>query len=175
MRPDGERTRRGALWFGALLVSAYAHLWWWAPRLPATVPSHFDVHGRADGWMERGPFLATLAGTYALIALPFLVLPLLLPRLPATWINMPNREYWLAPERRAATSADMAARLLRFGAATLALMVVVAHDALAAAAAAAAEADLRGAWLALTLYAFYTVVWCVGLVRGYRLPRDAGV
>ena len=36
-------------------------LLWYAPRLPAVVPAHFDAAGVADGWMARGAFLAFLA------------------------------------------------------------------------------------------------------------------
>jgi len=90
-----------------LLVSVAATY----PMLPERVATHFSASGQPDGWMSRTAHVAfTLGG--AAVAAGFCAGPIYLTRfLHASAINIPNREYWLAPERRA--EADR--RMLAFG------------------------------------------------------------
>ena len=48
-------------------------------------------------------------------------------KLPVSLINLPNKEYWFAPERRAATTLSFNRLLLWFGVATLLLMLIVSR------------------------------------------------
>lgn len=70
------------------------------PFLGEPVATHFDGAGRPNGWMTRSGY-AIFMGAFG-IGLPLLIwglLPLLSRRYP-TRVNIPNRSYWLAPERR---------------------------------------------------------------------------
>ncbi len=75
--------------------------------LPERVATHFAFDGRANGWMSRDAY-AWMMGILALV-LPFGVW------LPASWlarrwpnlVNVPFRDYWLAPARREATFARL--------------------------------------------------------------------
>jgi serine/threonine-protein kinase len=106
------------LLFGLQVVLHY-------PRLPDSVASHFDGAGRSNGFQSRSMFLAFHAGAIVLVTAIFLLLPALLHRIPPGLINMPRRDYWLAPERRESSIALMAMLLTWFGVATLALLTVV--------------------------------------------------
>jgi uncharacterized membrane protein len=73
------------------------------PMLPARTATHFDVRGIPDGWMTRRGQTASILGVAA-----FLVFatagPLYLARhFSDSAVNLPHREFWLAPERRNAT------------------------------------------------------------------------
>ena len=73
--------------------------------LPERVASHFDARGVADVFVARdryvsGMLLATIASPLAI----FLIVRQM-RRLPAGWINLPNKGYWLAPSRSATTYA----------------------------------------------------------------------
>jgi hypothetical protein len=74
-------------------------------RLPDPVASHFNGRGVADGWMARSNYLAFTVGLA--IFLPGIVVGLCfaLRYMPDSTINLPNRKYWLAPERRTQTKA----------------------------------------------------------------------
>ena len=74
-----------------------------AKDLPDRVATHFDHKGRPNGWMSRNTHLAFIAGFG--LAVPLVVAGAgLLPRfLPARSFNIPHRDYWLAPERKAET------------------------------------------------------------------------
>ncbi|HUX83937.1 MAG TPA: SdpI family protein [Chitinophagaceae bacterium] len=54
-------------------------------RIPGKVPSHFDFHGRANGYMAPVPFLALMTGT----SLGIYLLLLLLPRIDPKRANYP--------------------------------------------------------------------------------------
>ena len=84
--------------------------------MPERVASHFAGDGAANGFMPRNIYLGLMVGLA--VALPFLLaLPgWLMGRLPASLIQLPNREYWLAPERRADTLAFMTHWSAIFGA-----------------------------------------------------------
>ena len=74
-----------------------------APFLPERVASHFGAEGRANGWMSRPAYLL-FTGTFPLCLTGlFLGVGRLVRRLPAAYINIPRKDYWLAPERRAMT------------------------------------------------------------------------
>lgn len=97
-------------------------------QLPETVASHFDGSGRADGWMDRDPFLLLMACTVLLTGGMFLAIGWLLRRLPVQLVNLPHRELWLGPERREATIEDLDRRLSWMGVATLFLLVYVVES-----------------------------------------------
>ena len=66
-------------------------------QLPATVASHFDAHGNANGWMDRTLFLLLMVLIGLLMPGMTLLLSFLLRWVPTSQINLPHREYWLAP------------------------------------------------------------------------------
>jgi hypothetical protein len=75
-----------------------------AARLPERVASHFDAAGMPNGFMTREAcrqfmMIFTLA-LPSLVALGTGLVPRLMP--PA-FVNIPNRDYWLAPERAKAS------------------------------------------------------------------------
>ncbi|MBM4263573.1 MAG: DUF1648 domain-containing protein [Deltaproteobacteria bacterium] len=69
-------------------------------QLPAVVASHFNFSGNPDAWMKRENYVAFMVIFIlvypALMTLAFIWLPRKFPAL----VNIPRRDYWLAPERR---------------------------------------------------------------------------
>ena len=92
--------------FFAILAAGLLQLVHDFPLLPERVASHFGASGAANGWMTKSQFLMT----YAAILLPALFLEFgcsaALPRRRKRSCNLPNKEYWLSPERRAGTFAS---------------------------------------------------------------------
>jgi hypothetical protein len=74
------------------------------PALPPTVATHFGGGGLADGWMTREGY--RLFMLFFIVVLPLLIVAAVgwLPRVRPSWVNIPNRDYWLAPERQAETT-----------------------------------------------------------------------
>jgi hypothetical protein len=85
------------LLFGTLVITTRA--------LPSRVASHFGAAGIPDGWMSRSTYLATMTGFSAGVTLVLLFVFYCVRYFPDAAMNLPNRDYWLAPSRRAATLA----------------------------------------------------------------------
>ena len=75
------------------------------PLLPDRMASHFGPSGMPNGWMSKSQFLTV----YAMVLLPALAVEFWLARriakTPGARMNLPNKDYWMAPERRASTLA----------------------------------------------------------------------
>ena len=86
-------------WITVVLLHAAQTIYYY-PRLPAVVAQHFGADGQPNGWAPRDFFFSfswvILLGVSALLMLT----PRLLSRLPVAMINLPNKAYWLAPERK---------------------------------------------------------------------------
>jgi hypothetical protein len=73
--------------------------------LPDRVASHFAASGIPNGWMTKSQFLMV----YAVLILVAAAIEFWVPRSIANKsdarLNLPNKDYWLAPERRDETFA----------------------------------------------------------------------
>jgi uncharacterized membrane protein len=108
-----------------LYVAAVAQLFWIASQMPDVVATHFDGAGRPNGGMTRAGMVGFQLMMLGITAAAFLGLPVLLGRLSPTLINIPNREYWLAPERRAASMAALQNWMAVMGCGVVVLLMAV--------------------------------------------------
>lgn len=97
-----------------------------AERLPERVASHFDAGGVANGFMTRELYLAIVLALVVLLPALVAVLITTSMRHDPPRLNLPNRDYWLAPERRRATTDYLAAHAAWL-AALVALLAVAVH------------------------------------------------
>lgn len=166
-----QSTTLPVLLFLALLAFSAAHMFFYYPLLPDTVASHFDGSGEPDGWSSKRLFFGIYAGTVALMAVIFGGIGVGLPRLPVGRISMPNRNYWLAPERRQETYAALSSRCLWFGVANLVLLILVFHlvfrfnlgD---------GRAMGTSFWVLFSAFMAFTVGWVVELLVRFRKPAE---
>jgi hypothetical protein len=141
------------------------------PMLPERVATHFGADGLPNGWTARESFVATMA---LIVVLPVAFMQgigLVVGRLPPSLINLPNRDYWLAGERRPHTIERLRVAMLELGNATLAFLIFVVWSVIDA--NRAAEARLGGAFK-YGLFAFlaFTALWTFFLVRPYlKVPK----
>lgn len=105
---------RASLAFVALLVAAAGFVLLSGRSLPPVVASHFNANGDADGFMPRTLYLGLMVAIA--IGLPLLVASLhsVVRFVPARFINLPNRDYWLAPARITETLAYLQVQGRRF-------------------------------------------------------------
>jgi uncharacterized membrane protein len=75
------------------------------PLLPDRLASHFGASGMPNGWMTKSQFFIT----FAVVLLPALAVEFWvshrIANQPDAKLRLPNKEYWLASERRAETFA----------------------------------------------------------------------
>lgn len=100
--------------------------------LPERVAIHFAWGGAADGWASRFDSILLTLALDTLLFLTFWLSPVLLRRTPANWVNLPNRTYWLSPERREGTIIRVSERLWGFGTALFLFFLAVGLLTLAA-------------------------------------------
>lgn len=126
-----------AQWFSwggvALLLSLQGwiviRLW---PQLPPTVAHHFGGGGRPDRWGSLESLVVIMFVMSAVLVLCCHAVALLIARMPASMFNLPDRDYWLSPERADATRGTIATRLVVFGHISLLFASGLTHITLAA-------------------------------------------
>jgi len=140
--------------------------------LPERVATHFAFDGRANGWMTRHAYAWTM-GILAL-ALPFGVwisagwLPRRWPKL----VNVPFRNYWLAPARREATLDRLERMGLVMAFLSAALMAAVHAEVLEANRRTPPAAGDGMAWGA-GAFVVAIVALIVATAWRFRVPKGA--
>lgn len=159
-----------ALFLAALAATA-AFVLATTSGLPDPVGTHFGPRGGADGWMTRDGYRLYMLA-FVLLFVPFIVAMVgILPRVFPRAVNLPHRDYWLAPERREATFAFLAGHACGFGVLTLALLAGV-HWLLLDANRASPPQLATAPFVALLATFFVLLaVWMTALFRRFRRPR----
>lgn len=101
-----------------LLMAAYYY-----PRMPERMASHFAADGRPNGWQPREGFFLIMLMAGSLSAFISFYAPWRISSQPNARINLPNRDYWLAPERRTHTMNYISAFMAWFGCAVLSVLI----------------------------------------------------
>lgn len=91
--------------FFAIVLAALAQCVLTFSQLPDRVASHFTASGAPNGWMTKETFFVVYAVMVGLAAFVEVYPARSIARSSPARINLPNKEYWLAPERRNETLA----------------------------------------------------------------------
>jgi hypothetical protein len=136
-------------------------------ELPAKVASHFNYLGHADGWMDRATCVGLMVGV-ALVA-PGMIIGSMggAGRIPISFINLPHRDYWLAPERRKAALAILLRYSLWLASLTLLLLTGLQWLLVDANRRGGSQINLVDLWSMLGVFLALTAVWTVLLLRHF--------
>jgi len=140
------------------------------PQLPERVASHFGMSGTPDSWSTAASFVRTYLIAVSALFVMFAGIAVGLGRIPNSLINLPSREYWLAPERRESTVEFMSRHMLWFGSATLLLLLDMLRQTFRVHLGKAQS--LEHPMLSLLGYLIFTGVWCIALVMRFLSPRN---
>ncbi|HWA28079.1 MAG TPA: DUF1648 domain-containing protein [Lacunisphaera sp.] len=113
--------------FLALGAIALGQSIWQHGRLPERVAAHFNASGEADGYLSRGLHTAWHLATVLFLTALFQGIAVLQARLPKDYVNLPHRDYWLAPGRAAATHDWIASLVHLLGSAVLVFFIALFH------------------------------------------------
>ena len=151
-----------------IILAAVAQTLYYYPQLPEVIVSHFNAAGIANGWQPKGAFFGIYGGVIILIVLIFSASALFMDRIPDSLINLPNKEYWFAPERRDETFNFINEQMLMYGNATL-VFILLAFQ-LAIQANLSSQKQLPSAIMLPLLggYILFSVVWTVRFVLKFR-------
>jgi uncharacterized membrane protein len=149
--------------FFAILAGALVFIYYTSKSMPEVVASHFNSAGVPTGFLAREVYLVAMLVVVLLSPLLLVIVPRLALRNPNTRINVPHRDYWLAPERRAQTIAVISQQSTRF-AMMLVVFLCYAHW-LVVHANASTPPTLSSGWLLAGLVVFmgWTVRWAFRL------------
>ncbi len=139
------------------------------PNLPEIMASHFNYAGEPDGWMSKQNYFLFLAGILSLIVLEFTFLPWIIGKMPKYLINMPNKEFWFAEERRAGTIDVIRHFFEWFSASLLALFIGI--NQLVIRANLTGENLSSNSWLILGAFLIFVVIWLIKFVRRFRIEN----
>jgi len=139
------------------------------PNLPPEMASHFGAHGEPNGWMSKEFYFAFMTFVLGLIVLQFAFLPNLIEKMPLSLINMPNREFWFAEERRGETIGTIRNFFEWFSAALLGLFIGI--NQLAIRANLNGENLSSGIWLILGAFLIFVAVWLIKFYRRFRIEH----
>ena len=148
---------------GALSFFIYFGQWF-----PPVLAVHFDLAGNPNGWQDRIKFIV-IGTSLSFILPPFLVACIgVLPRvIPPRSINLPNREFWLAPERREETYNAMLYFALWLACLVQAFLIAI-HVTIARANPAGAPPHApQGTLLIGLVFAASLIAWSVRFVSGF--------
>ena len=157
--------------FVILLLLGAAFVWFTSSGLPAVVASHFGPDGTANGYSGKGAYtalmLALVVGVPGLVA----ATALWIRTRPASAINLPNKDYWLAPARRDATLATLASLCRWFALALAAFLCFVHWLVVRANALEPPRLHESGFYAALAIFAAANIACMIFLFRRFGRAR----
>jgi len=158
--------------FILLLLFAVFFLTRSAAALPPLVGSHFDAAGFPNAFMTRGGYTRFVLCLGVLLPAALVAL-LTLVYSRAKNIKLPNRDYWLAPERIAGTRARLVGHGVWFGS-LLVSMVCCVHW-LVLVAYRRMPPQLSNPLFEAGLLTFFLISagWILALLIAFRRPRGA--
>jgi uncharacterized membrane protein len=157
------------LFLANLLIMAYYY-----PQMPQRMASHFAADGRVNGWQSRQAFFVIMFLVSAASAVVCFLAPRQIAARANARINLPNREYWLAPEHREATMRFISATMAWFG--SCLLFVLIAGTVLALRANLGPDRRFNSQAMLVVLAGFLAslIGLMIGLVRHFhRVPPGA--
>jgi hypothetical protein len=158
--------------FALALLVAIFYISSTAPSLPPMVASHFDGAGFPTAHMTRAlytkfMFAMGVGFPIAMVALLSLVYS------KARDMKMPNRDYWLAPERIAHTRALLVSHGVWFGCLVVAMVCYMHWLILVAYRSVPPHLSNQLVMGGLLVFMGIALGWVIGLLRTFRRPRSS--
>jgi uncharacterized membrane protein len=156
--------------FALMLLFALFFVTGSASSLPPLVASHFDPGGYPDAYMHRNSY--TKLALALSVGLPVAMVALLAAVYSkARDMRLPNRNYWLAPERIAQTRARLVSSGVWFGSTMAAMACYVHWMELDAHRNVPPHLSNQLFTAGLAAFLLITLGWIFALLRSFRLPR----
>jgi uncharacterized membrane protein YhfC len=141
-------------------------------RLPEHVTTHFGDGGALNSWMTRTNQIKLMMGIGLGFPL-FLILAFVGVRARGGGLNIPHRDYWLAPERRMATHDFVLRQVVWFASFMLAFAAGEHYVILVVNASTPEAASVRLMWMIYVLLGYVAGAgfWAFWLIRHF-VRRD---
>jgi hypothetical protein len=161
-----------ALVLSALCFFFLAYLLTSSAQMPERVATRFGMGGEPVGWMSRTGYVRFLAlfGVGFSLLLPgmFFVIRFI----PAQFINIPHRNYWLAPERRAETYSYLLRHSFWLACLSIGFVIGLHYLTMEANRQSPVQLPMHLMWLVTGGFLAGTAIWIIPLVRRFRRPKQ---
>lgn len=133
--------------------------------LPEQVATHFGFSGQPDGWGPKTVFFLWYFIITGLCIVMFIVVNRALRPGHLSWLNIPNKEYWLAPERIHDSLKYVRSGILLFGSGTLLFVLDFINQSFQVSLGHASKLDHP--LTTLVMYLLFCVLWIVSIFRRF--------
>jgi uncharacterized membrane protein len=144
-----------------------------AMTMPPVVATHFGSSGAPNGWQSQTAFFTLellLLGVCLLVAFG---IPFLIAILPLSMINVPNKEFWLAPDRRRPTIAFFRSQFAWFGCVFLGFLLIVNELVFAANQRHPRQLNSTAFVAAMIAFLLFVAIWTGRLIFYFsKRPSD---
>jgi uncharacterized membrane protein len=156
---------------GLLWLALAGYVWFTLPQLPEHVATHFGASGEPNGWMTRVGHVQFTLVMSAVVTLFVLGIFAIVRHCQGWGLNIPHKDYWLAPERREETFDFIQRQGLWFAGLFIVFLAGIHHSILAANARTPVRLPTSEVtWIAGS-FIVASVVWVVVfIVRFSRKP-----
>ena len=158
-----------------VVLAAYAafHFSSYYSQLPDVVASHFNARGVANGWQTKPAFFTVFVGVSVLAAVIGFGIPHIISVMPPQLINLPNKQYWLAPDQLAETQAFLNNYFEWFGCAVFLIIILTFDYAIQSNLHPDNRPDVSRMWHILAGFLAFVSVWIIRLLaRFLRTPQE---
>jgi uncharacterized membrane protein len=153
--------------FAFLVLYGLLQARFYASRMPPVMASHFGASGSPNGWQTPSALFVMELFVATLAALLAFAVPRMLSAIPISLINLPNKKYWLADERRESTLAYFRAQFAWFGCALLAFLLFVMELAFRANLVTPHRLNNTAFIAGLIAFLAFTMVWTARFVMHF--------
>ena len=143
-------------------------------QLPEKVASHFGPSGIPDSWMPRLANLCVSLAIFIGMTVMMFYTPKLMTILPARFVNLPNRDYWLDHNRKKQTIQDITERMSLFGLAINSFFIFITHLVFKANLAQPVKLDENAVLMALGIFMLFLAGWLFAFIRRFRKTTSKG-
>jgi hypothetical protein len=165
-------TPESGWWRGFLLVllaaAGLAFVLVTAARLPAIAATRFDFGGAPNAFVSSQGYRWLMGFLVSFVPLLVAFLPALIGSRWPQLLNIPNRDYWLAPERRAVALASVGSRTMLLAAVMIVFMCFSHWLVLEANAAAPMKLAETPLFIGVVAFAAFVIGWIVALRARFR-------
>ncbi len=155
--------------FFALVALAVIQVIYYYPQMPKVVASHFDGLGAPNDWANKQGFFGLYLAIILMLVAVFEWVPRWSENRGRSGMKIPNRDYWLAPERVEQTKAFFRRQMFIMGIVHLLLAMYAIQLALLANLDQQPMLHPSIGW-ALVLYFIFLGVWLIHFHLHFRKP-----
>jgi uncharacterized membrane protein len=135
-----------------------------AMTMPFVMATHFGSNGAPNGWQNQAAFFTLELLLLSVCILLAFGIPLLIRSLPMSMLNVPNKEFWMSPERREQTLAFFRSQFAWFGCVFLAFLLIVNELVFAANQTNPRQLNSTEFTAALIAFLLFVAVWTGRLI-----------